>query len=95
MMLLAVFKSLCLLLWKKATVEVVCDDVAGEGNHGDAEAGEHVGEHLPPGEDGMSAPSVTFRPRVAVEVWPSHCLDRNKRRSDESNAGRGEVYGPV
>lgn len=97
MMFLFSLNGLGLLLGKEAAVEVVCDDVAGEGNGCNAEAGEHFGEHLLPREDGMFAPCVAFRPRIAVKVWPSHfdLIKRTKDETDVERAGKGEVYEPV
>jgi hypothetical protein len=47
----------------------VCDHVCCECDDGDAEAGEHGGDHAASCKDGMLAPGIVFRPRVAVDEW--------------------------
>ena len=53
------------LLRLDATIHVICDHIGCEGDEGDAEAGEEVGEHCTIGEDGMLSPGVALGPWVA------------------------------
>lgn len=55
------------LLWLDAAIHVICDHIGSEGDEGDAEAGEEVGEHCTIGEDRMLSPGVALGPWVTKE----------------------------
>ena len=48
-------------------IEVVCNDVDGEGHNGSAEAWQSASEHCPFSEDWMLAPNLILGPAIPKE----------------------------